>query len=91
MNYKVLYENSDASLIDRLLQARGITDNPQDFLYPSFSRYWQSPSKLNDIEKALDRIQLAIANNEKIMVFGDYDVDGVSSSYVVYTFFKKFL
>ena len=91
MNYKVLYENSDASLIDRLLQARGITDSPSDFLNPSFTRYRQSPSQLNDIEKALDRIQLAIANNEKIMVFGDYDVDGVTASYVVYTYFKKFL
>ena len=91
MNYKVLYENSDSSLIDRLLKARNITDNSADFLYPTFSRYRQSPSQLNDIEKALDRIQVAIANNEKIMVFGDYDVDGVSSSYVVYTYFKKFL
>lgn len=91
MNYKVLYENSDSSLIDRLLQARGITDSPTDFLNPTFTRYRQSPSQLNDIEKALDRIQLAIANNEKIMVFGDYDVDWVTASYVVYTYFKKFL
>ncbi len=91
MNYKVLYENSDSSLIDRLLQARGITDTPSDFLNPTFTRYRQPPSQLNDIEKALDRIQLAIANNEKIMVFGDYDVDGVTASYVVYTYFKKFL
>ena len=75
MNYTVLYDNSDSSLIDRLLKARGVTDSPADFLNPTFARYRQSPSQLNDIEKALDRIQLAIANNEKIMIFGDYDVD----------------
>jgi single-stranded-DNA-specific exonuclease len=91
MNYRVLYENSEESLLVRLLKARSITDNPEDFLNPTFSRYRQSPSQLNDIEIALDRIQKAIANEEMIMVFGDYDVDGVSASYIVYTFFKKFL
>jgi single-stranded-DNA-specific exonuclease len=91
MNYRVLYENSEESLLVRLLKARSIEDNPEDFLNPTFSRYWQSPSLLNDIEVALDRIQKAIANEEMIMVFGDYDVDGVSASYIVYTFFKKFL
>jgi single-stranded-DNA-specific exonuclease len=64
---------------------------PEDFLNPTFARYRQSPSQLNDIEKALDRIQFAIQQDEKIMIFGDYDVDGVSASYIVYTFFKKFL
>jgi single-stranded-DNA-specific exonuclease len=46
---------------------------------------------LNDIEKALERIEQAITRKEKIMIFGDYDVDGVSSSYIMYVFFKKFL
>jgi single-stranded-DNA-specific exonuclease len=73
------------------MKAKGIEDDPADFLCPTFARYWQSPSQLNDIEKALDRIQLAVTNNEKIMIFGDYDVDGVTASYVVYTYFKKFL
>jgi single-stranded-DNA-specific exonuclease len=77
--------------LTRLFNAKGITDSPEDFFNPTFPRYWQSEVLLNDIDKALSRIQTAVANNEKIMIFGDYDVDGVSSSYIMYTFFKKFL
>ncbi len=91
MNYNVVYENIDESLLARLMAARGIDDIPEEFLNPTFSRYRQSPSQLSDIDKALDRIQKAIENDEKIMVFGDYDVDGVSASYIMYTFLKKFL
>ena len=43
---------------------------------------------LKDMDKASDRLILAIANNEKIGVFGDYDVDGTTSCAVLYHFFK---
>lgn len=79
------------SLIERLLHVRNISDNLEDFLNPTFSQYWQDPMQLHDIEPALDRICAAIAAEEKIMIFGDYDVDGISSSWVIYTFFTRFL
>ena len=41
--------------------------------------------------KAVDRIILALKKKEKIMIFGDYDVDGVTSSYIVYKFLTKYL
>jgi single-stranded-DNA-specific exonuclease len=44
---------------------------------------------LNDIQKAAKRIVKAIQNNEKIVVVGDYDVDGVSSSAIMKLFFEK--
>jgi len=44
---------------------------------------------LNDIQKATERIVKAIKNNEKIVIVGDYDVDGVSSSAIMKLFFKK--
>ena len=44
---------------------------------------------LNDIELAAKRIIKAIENNEKIVVVGDYDVDGVSSSAIMKLFFEK--
>lgn len=91
MNYNVLYDNADESVIQRLLKIRKIEDNLEDFLQPTFSRYWIDPTKLNDYEKWLNRIIEAIEKNEKIMVFGDYDVDGISASYVMYLFFQKFL
>jgi single-stranded-DNA-specific exonuclease len=43
------------------------------------------------MDKAVDRIILAMKNKEKIMIFGDYDVDGVTSSYCLYQCFQKFL
>ena len=47
--------------------------------------------KLNDMPKAVERIIQALKNNEKIMIFGDYDVDGITSSFILFKFFTKFL
>jgi single-stranded-DNA-specific exonuclease len=43
------------------------------------------------MQSAIDRIMLAIENKERIMIFGDYDVDGVTSSYSLFNFFQKYL
>jgi single-stranded-DNA-specific exonuclease len=43
------------------------------------------------MEKAVDHIIQAMKNHDKIMIFGDYDVDGVTSSYMLYKFFRYFL
>lgn len=93
MNYNIHNENTHTHtpLSQRLLDARNISDSPEDFFNPTFARYRQSPWKLRDMEKAVARIIQAIENNEKIMIFGDYDADGVSSSFTIYKFFKKFL
>ena len=40
---------------------------------------------------AVDRIIQAMKRKEKIMIFGDYDVDGVTSSYMLYTFVRKYI
>ena len=47
------------------------------------------PFLLNDMEKAVDRIILAIKNKEKITVYGDYDVDGVTSVSILHLYFEK--
>lgn len=93
MNYNMHDEDLDKNkwLSDRLLKARNIPDDPSDFFNPTFSRYRQSPWDLNDMEKAVTRIIQAIENEEKIMIFGDYDADGVCSSFSLYKFFKRFL
>jgi single-stranded-DNA-specific exonuclease len=91
MNINLLCQNPDADIFTRLMEIRNITEDLENFLEPSYSKYRQDPSLLNDIDKALERIHTAITHNEKIMVFGDYDVDGITSSYIVYTFFKQFL
>lgn len=91
MNYKILQTDLTKPLLDRLMEIRKIDKSEYDhFLNPSFANSWLNPQNLNDINKWVDRILWAIANNQKIMIFGDYDVDGVTSSRVVYRFFRKF-
>src|SRR5574344_1632416 len=93
MNYNIHCEKEDNNipLKERLLKARNISDNPDDFFNPTFSRYRQLPREIHDMEKAVARIIQAIEKKEKIMIFGDYDVDGVCSSFSLYKFFKEFL
>jgi len=43
---------------------------------------------MKDMDKAIERIQAAVANNEGVLIFGDYDVDGTTSVALVYSFFK---
>ncbi len=91
MKYKILYENKDLNLIERLLKIRGINENADIFLDPKIKDYRLDPMKLNDMPKAVERIIQALKNNEKIMIFGDYDVDGITSSFILFKFFTKFL
>lgn len=91
MNYKVLRDNPDENLLTRLFKVRWIDDNIDSFLDPKLSSYRGDPFLLNDMEKAVKRIHSAIEKNEKIMIFGDYDVDGVTSSYILYEFITKYL
>jgi hypothetical protein len=47
------------------------------------------PFLLKDMDKAVDRLLKAKENDEKVMIFGDYDVDGVTSTSILMHFFKK--
>lgn len=73
-----------------LLQNRGF-DDPQtmrDFL--SFTdEKLHDPFLLPDMERAVDRLEQAIARGEKGMIYGDYDVDGVTSVSVLYLYLKS--
>lgn len=48
------------------------------------------PFLMKDMDKAIDRISVAVTNNENILIFGDYDVDGTTAIATVYSFFKNF-
>ncbi len=91
MNYSILFEDPGLSLIERLLKVRSVEDDVEEFLNPTMKKYRISPFKLADMNKAIDRIKQALTKQEKIMIFGDYDVDGITSSFMLYTFFRKFL
>jgi single-stranded-DNA-specific exonuclease len=72
-----------------LLVNRGI-DNAESaliFLNPSFNNM-RSPFFIKDMDTAVRRIYKAIKNNEKILVFGDYDVDGITSTSILIGFLQ---
>jgi len=91
MNYHVIHDNPDEDLLTRLFKVRWIDDNIDSFLDPKLSDYRLDPFLLNDMKKAVKRIISAVKNKEKIMIFWDYDVDGVTSSYIMYEFITRFL
>ena len=77
-------------LTARLLNNRFIyrLEDAKRFLKPSFKDL-PPPALLKDIEKASSRIVEAIENKEKILVFGDYDVDGITATTLLYRFLKN--
>lgn len=58
-----------------------------DFLAPTLYRLMPNPFSLKDMDKAVERIILAISNREKIVVYGDYDVDGATSCALLKKYF----
>jgi len=91
MKYTLLNEEYDLSFIERLLKIRNIASDVGAFFQPAFSTSWLDPFLLNGMDKAVEYIIQAMKHQHKIMVFGDYDVDGVTSSYSLYKFFRYFL
>lgn len=74
-----------------LLFYRGIKNRQEaeKFLAPNYDRDIGDPFLILNMEKAVSRIVSAVKNNERIIVFGDYDADGICASVVFYDFFKK--
>ncbi|MCG8692163.1 MAG: DHH family phosphoesterase, partial [Minwuiales bacterium] len=68
-------------LIGRVLAARGVSAEDGDtFLNPTLRALLPDPSSLRDMDSASLRLAKAIMNGEQVAVFGDYDVDGATSS-----------
>lgn len=81
-------ESSEKSLLKRLLISRGIKteEDIQEFLNPlEFTPY--SPDVFTDMAKAVERLAKAIDSQEKIVIYGDFDADGVTSTSLLYRTF----
>lgn len=79
------------SLVATLLIQRGITtfDQAKTFFRPSLD-HLHDPYLMKDMDLAVNRIEQAIANEENILVFGDYDVDGTTAVSLVSSYLKSF-
>lgn len=84
---KKLYNLND--LIATILVNRNITkkEDVEKFLNPTRNDFY-NPFLMTDMEKAVDRILVAIENKEKVTIYGDYDVDGITSITVLKSFLK---
>ncbi|MBP9765968.1 MAG: single-stranded-DNA-specific exonuclease RecJ [Candidatus Pacebacteria bacterium] len=65
------------------------TKEMEKFLNPSWDRDLFNILKMKDIEKSVERIKKAIDNNEKIIIYADYDCDGIPGAVILNDFFQK--
>ena len=86
-----LKENFDLSeIVSKLIAIRNINiEEVKLFLNPKIKNFLPNPFILKDMEKAADRTVKAIKNNEKIGIFGDYDVDGATSTAILGNYFNQ--
>ena len=81
---------SVSEIIERILENRGVLkENREAFLNPDYNNQ-HDPFLLPDMEKAVERLLAAHKKQEKITIYGDYDVDGVSASTIILDAFEKF-
>jgi single-stranded-DNA-specific exonuclease len=99
----VIKERGNSELIDSLAKQLNINpilanllvqrghdtfEKAKEFFRPSL-KMLHDPFLMKDMDKAIARIDAAINQKEKILIYGDYDVDGTTAVALVYTFFKK--
>jgi single-stranded-DNA-specific exonuclease len=88
---KLANELSISPILAQLLVQRDIFtfEDARSFFRPDLSDL-HDPFLMADMQKAVDRLTIAMQKNEKILVYGDYDVDGTTSVSLVYKFLKQF-
>jgi single-stranded-DNA-specific exonuclease len=86
---KELSEHSE--LLQQLLFNKGIrtAEEARDFLIPDYDFQTHSPFLLKNIDSAIERIKRAIDGNEKVVIYSDFDADGIPGAVILHDFFKK--
>lgn len=80
-------ELNQKSLVNDIYRSRGVEDYLELFALDERDLY--DPYLFVDMQKAVDRVMKAVAKKERVLVYGDYDVDGITSTYIVYQTLKK--
>lgn len=85
----LMRETGMDEVLCRILCMRGITDKQaaEDFLMPSFS-HLHDPYLFSQMHRAVDRIEKARQDKESVCIYGDYDVDGICATSILYTFLR---
>mgnify|MGYP000869834181 FL=1 len=80
------------TLFERILTARGLTTRAarEAFLQPDYTAVKYDPFLLPDMKKAVARLKRAREQGEKIVIYGDYDIDGLSATALLLDVFGKF-
>ena len=78
-------------VLAELLVKRGVEtfEQTRSFFRPQLSDL-HDPFLMKDMDEAVERLRKAIVTHEKILVYGDYDVDGTTAVSLVYSFIKRF-
>lgn len=84
-------ELNSKDIVSNVLYSRGITDPEQiqQFLNPSLKEQMPDPSVLMDMDAGVNIVADAVAEKKTIAIFGDYDVDGITSTAVMLKYFKE--
>jgi len=71
-----------SQVVSRILVSRGVTDAQaaRRFLAPDLGRDWHDPDEIPGMTEAAERVAAAVSARERIVVFGDFDLDGISSA-----------
>ena len=79
------------ALLEAVLAARGLTkENRQTFLHPDYLVFKHDPFLLPDMGKAVARLELAKTRAERVVIYGDYDIDGLTATTLLLEAFEAF-
>ncbi|RCW43787.1 MULTISPECIES: single-stranded-DNA-specific exonuclease RecJ [unclassified Halanaerobium] len=82
--------NNSDNILNDILEIRGLkTAEEKQIFLESDLDYLSDPFDFKDMEKTIIRIKKAVENEENIMIYGDYDVDGITSTALFYLYLKK--
>ena len=84
---RIVQHSGMPDVVARVLAGRGVdAETAEDFLDPKLRQLLPDPRQLTDMETAGARLAQAVENQERVVIFGDYDVDGATSSALLWRF-----
>lgn len=88
--WKLREQDPGLNIIQNIIKNRGLTGKKEvtDYLNPNIKKGFHNPFLMKDMDKAVARLNKAIQEKERIIIFGDYDVDGISGTAILYNTLK---